>query len=175
MKWCKWQLLLYWTWYSLRFTLCCFILLCCVICIENGSIIFVCLFKVSGGKKNLSIPILTLFGSLSLSQQLAINTWQHIWFFISSLAFKTSLTRNPVDKITINLFISTVWKLRVNTLYIRNKLCCLLYFRHKTGLKELEFLRKLNDADPDDKYHCLRLNRHFFHKNHLCLVFESLR
>ncbi|KAL5021178.1 hypothetical protein ScPMuIL_000333 [Solemya velum] len=45
---------------------------------------------------------------------------------------------------------------------------------HKTGLKELEFLRKLNDADPDDKYHCLRLYRHFFHKNHLCLVFESL-
>ena len=48
-------------------------------------------------------------------------------------------------------------------------------FRHKTGLKELEFLRKLNDADPDDKFHCLRLYRHFFHKNHLCLVFESLR
>ncbi|KAH3769421.1 hypothetical protein DPMN_170689, partial [Dreissena polymorpha] len=45
---------------------------------------------------------------------------------------------------------------------------------HKTGLKELEFLRKLNDADPDDKFHCLRLFRHFFHKNHLCLVFESL-
>ncbi|XP_041375755.1 serine/threonine-protein kinase PRP4 homolog [Gigantopelta aegis] len=45
---------------------------------------------------------------------------------------------------------------------------------HKTGLKELEFLRKLNDADPDDKFHCLRLYRHFFHKNHLCLVFESL-
>lgn len=45
---------------------------------------------------------------------------------------------------------------------------------HRTGLKELEFLRKLNDADPDDKFHCLRLYRHFFHKNHLCLVFESL-
>nr|KAG5707946.1 hypothetical protein BaRGS_031677 [Batillaria attramentaria] len=45
---------------------------------------------------------------------------------------------------------------------------------HKTGLKELEFLRKLNDADPDDRFHCLRLYRHFFHKNHLCLVFESL-
>lgn len=45
---------------------------------------------------------------------------------------------------------------------------------HKTGLKELEFLRKLNDADPDDKFHCLRLHRHFFHKNHLCMVFESL-
>ncbi|KAJ7374555.1 Serine/threonine-protein kinase PRP4 [Desmophyllum pertusum] len=45
---------------------------------------------------------------------------------------------------------------------------------HKTGLKELEFLKKLNSADPDDKYHCLQLFRHFFHKNHLCLVFESL-
>ncbi|XP_073234228.1 uncharacterized protein [Porites lutea] len=45
---------------------------------------------------------------------------------------------------------------------------------HKTGLKELEFLKKLNASDPDDKYHCLQLFRHFFHKNHLCLVFESL-
>lgn len=45
---------------------------------------------------------------------------------------------------------------------------------HKTGLKELEFLKKLNDMDPDDKLHCLRLYRHFYHKNHLCLVFESL-
>lgn len=47
--------------------------------------------------------------------------------------------------------------------------------RHKTGLKELEFLKKLNDADPDDKFHCLRLFRHFYHKQHLCLVFEPLR
>jgi serine/threonine-protein kinase PRP4 len=45
---------------------------------------------------------------------------------------------------------------------------------HKTGLKELEMLRRLNEADPDDKYHCLRLYRHFFHKKHLCLSFESL-
>uniref|UniRef100_A0A8D1TMZ4 non-specific serine/threonine protein kinase n=1 Tax=Sus scrofa TaxID=9823 RepID=A0A8D1TMZ4_PIG len=45
----------------------------------------------------------------------------------------------------------------------------------KTGLKELEFLKKLNDADPDDKFHCLRLFRHFYHKQHLCLVFEPLR
>ncbi|KAK7869694.1 hypothetical protein R5R35_011766 [Gryllus longicercus] len=45
---------------------------------------------------------------------------------------------------------------------------------HKTGLKELEVLRRLNDADPDDKFHCLRLFRHFFHKNHLCMVFEPL-
>ena len=45
---------------------------------------------------------------------------------------------------------------------------------HKTGLQELEILKLLNDNDLDDKYHCLRLYRHFFHKNHLCLVFESL-
>lgn len=47
--------------------------------------------------------------------------------------------------------------------------------RQKTGLKELDFLKKLNDADPDDKFHCLRLFRHFWHKQHLCLVFEPLR
>lgn len=46
--------------------------------------------------------------------------------------------------------------------------------RHKTGLKELETLKKLNDWDPDDRYHCLRLFRHFFHKSHLCMVFEPL-
>ncbi|XP_066250833.1 uncharacterized protein Prp4k [Euwallacea similis] len=45
---------------------------------------------------------------------------------------------------------------------------------HKTGLKELEILKKLNDADPEDKMHCLRLIRHFFHKQHLCMVFEPL-
>lgn len=45
---------------------------------------------------------------------------------------------------------------------------------HKTGLKELDLLKKLNDADPEDKFHCLRLFRHFFHKRHLCLVFEPL-
>ncbi|XP_078494551.1 serine/threonine-protein kinase PRP4 homolog isoform X2 [Ciona intestinalis] len=45
---------------------------------------------------------------------------------------------------------------------------------HKTGLKELEYLKKLNDVDREDKYHCLRLYRQFQHKSHLCLVFESL-
>lgn len=46
--------------------------------------------------------------------------------------------------------------------------------RHKTGLRELEILKKLNDADPDDRFHCLRLYRHFFHKQHLCMVMEPL-
>ncbi|XP_014097443.2 serine/threonine-protein kinase PRP4 homolog [Bactrocera oleae] len=45
---------------------------------------------------------------------------------------------------------------------------------HKTGLRELEILKKLNDADPEDRFHCLRLFRHFFHKQHLCMVFEPL-
>lgn len=53
-------------------------------------------------------------------------------------------------------------------------LICLIHFRHKTGLKELEILKKLNEADPDDRLHCLRLIRHFFHKQHLCMVFEPL-
>jgi len=45
---------------------------------------------------------------------------------------------------------------------------------HKAGLKELEILRRVNNTDPDDKYHCLRLFRNFFHKQHLCMVFEPL-
>jgi len=45
---------------------------------------------------------------------------------------------------------------------------------HKTGLKELEILRRINNADQDDKYHCVRLFRNFFHKQHLCMVFEPL-
>merc|ERR1712242_426214 len=45
---------------------------------------------------------------------------------------------------------------------------------HKAGLKELETLRRVNNTDPEDKYHCLRLFRNFFHKQHLCMVFEPL-
>ena len=45
---------------------------------------------------------------------------------------------------------------------------------YKTGLKEAEMLRRLNDADPEDKFHCLRLFRSFYHKQHLCLAFEPL-
>jgi len=45
---------------------------------------------------------------------------------------------------------------------------------HKAGLKELETLRRLNEQDPEDKFHCLRLYRSFSHKKHLCMAFESL-
>ncbi|KAG0167520.1 U4/U6 small nuclear ribonucleoprotein prp4 [Apophysomyces sp. BC1034] len=45
---------------------------------------------------------------------------------------------------------------------------------YKAGLRELNFLRKLMEADPENKKHVIRLQRHFEHRNHLCLVFESL-
>ena len=48
-------------------------------------------------------------------------------------------------------------------------------FRERSGQRELEVLNKLRQADPDSKYHCLVLYRSFTHRNHLCLVFESLR
>lgn len=41
-------------------------------------------------------------------------------------------------------------------------------------MRELEILRKLNEADKEDKMHCLQLYCTFNHHNHLCLVFENL-
>ncbi len=45
---------------------------------------------------------------------------------------------------------------------------------YRAGLKEVAMLRKLNAADPDDRKHVVRLERHFDYKGHLCMVFESL-
>ncbi|KAL7342095.1 kinase-like domain-containing protein [Rhodotorula toruloides] len=45
---------------------------------------------------------------------------------------------------------------------------------YKAGLKEAQILRRLRDADPEDKKHLVRLLRTFEHRGHLCLVFESL-
>merc|ERR1711964_426024 len=44
----------------------------------------------------------------------------------------------------------------------------------KAGMKEIEILQKINDADPEDKKHMIRLERYFEHKGHLCMVFENL-
>ena len=53
--------------------------------------------------------------------------------------------------------------------------CMLLIIRRrKAGMKEIEILLKLNEADPEDKKHMIRLVRHFEHKGHLCMVFENL-
>ncbi|KZO89755.1 kinase-like protein [Calocera viscosa TUFC12733] len=45
---------------------------------------------------------------------------------------------------------------------------------YKAGLKEVQILNKLMQADPDDKKHIVRLHTTFEHRGHLCLVFESL-
>ncbi|KAJ3127632.1 U4/U6 small nuclear ribonucleoprotein prp4 [Physocladia obscura] len=45
---------------------------------------------------------------------------------------------------------------------------------HRAGMKEISILKKLAELDPDDKKHVIRLVRHFEHKNHLCMVFESM-
>lgn len=47
--------------------------------------------------------------------------------------------------------------------------------RYKAGLKEVQMLNKLRQADPEDKKHVVKLERTFEHRGHLCLVFESLR
>lgn len=44
----------------------------------------------------------------------------------------------------------------------------------KAGMKEIEILQNLNEADPEDKKHLIRLERYFEHKGHLCMVFEHL-
>ncbi|KAF9032940.1 kinase-like domain-containing protein [Panaeolus papilionaceus] len=45
---------------------------------------------------------------------------------------------------------------------------------HRAGLKEIQILNKLKQADPEDKKHIIRLERSFEHRGHLCLVFESM-
>lgn len=44
----------------------------------------------------------------------------------------------------------------------------------KASQKEMDFLRKVNDADPHDKRHIIRLLGSFDHKGHLCVVFEHM-
>ncbi|EFQ98162.1 CMGC/DYRK/PRP4 protein kinase [Nannizzia gypsea CBS 118893] len=44
----------------------------------------------------------------------------------------------------------------------------------KAGMTEIDILQLLQNADPDDKKHIIRFDRHFDHKNHLCMVFENL-
>lgn len=45
---------------------------------------------------------------------------------------------------------------------------------HRAAMKELKVIKVLNDRDPNDKSHVLRFYESFYHKRHLCLVFESL-
>ncbi|KAJ2079979.1 U4/U6 small nuclear ribonucleoprotein prp4 [Coemansia sp. RSA 988] len=44
----------------------------------------------------------------------------------------------------------------------------------KAGAKELQVLECLQDADPDDRMHVVRLAGSFVHRGHLCLCFELM-
>ena len=46
---------------------------------------------------------------------------------------------------------------------------------YKAGQKEMKILKKLNEADPLDRRHVVRLKESFEYRGHLCMVFESLR
>lgn len=45
---------------------------------------------------------------------------------------------------------------------------------YKTGLKEVSILKQIAEADPDNKYHCIKFITHFMHKSHLSIVLEPL-
>ncbi|ORX34183.1 kinase-like domain-containing protein [Kockovaella imperatae] len=45
---------------------------------------------------------------------------------------------------------------------------------YSVGRKEVAILKQLNDADPDDKKHIVRLEHVFDHRGHMCLVTESM-
>ena len=44
----------------------------------------------------------------------------------------------------------------------------------QSGEKEIEIVKLLNKADPQDKRHVIRLLDQFEYNNHLCLVYECL-
>ncbi|KAF2487636.1 kinase-like domain-containing protein [Neohortaea acidophila] len=54
------------------------------------------------------------------------------------------------------------------------KIACNNQTMYKAGQKEMEMVTLLNEQDPKDKKHIIRLLRNFDHKAHLCLVFENL-
>lgn len=43
-----------------------------------------------------------------------------------------------------------------------------------SGEKEIRVAKELNEKDPKDKKHCVRLLDHFEYNNHLCLVYECM-
>ncbi|POR37726.1 Serine/threonine-protein kinase prp4 [Tolypocladium paradoxum] len=44
----------------------------------------------------------------------------------------------------------------------------------KGGYTEIDILKKLNDADAEDKKYIVRFQAHFLHRGFLCMVFEGL-
>jgi serine/threonine-protein kinase PRP4 len=48
-------------------------------------------------------------------------------------------------------------------------------FMTKAALKEAQILELVDRHDQSHRFHCVRYYRHFQHRRHLCLVFESLQ
>lgn len=111
-----------------------------------------------------STSLWVLFNSFSLGGMLSYGLFRFIWYMV-----------HPASLYTFRKKMCQCLRCKIFGVAARTQRCVCPPSRQKTGLKELEFLKKLNDADPDDKFHCLRLFRHFYHKQHLCLVFEPLR
>ncbi|KAM0330194.1 hypothetical protein ACHAQA_004368 [Verticillium albo-atrum] len=44
----------------------------------------------------------------------------------------------------------------------------------KGGFTEISILQKLNDADPENRKHIVKFERHFDYNGHLCMAFENL-
>ncbi|KAF6809707.1 serine threonine-protein kinase prp4 [Colletotrichum sojae] len=44
----------------------------------------------------------------------------------------------------------------------------------KGGFTEIAILQKLNEADPENRKHIVKFERHFDYKGHLCMAFENL-
>ncbi|GAO19230.1 hypothetical protein UVI_02060430 [Ustilaginoidea virens] len=44
----------------------------------------------------------------------------------------------------------------------------------KGGYTEIAILQKLNDADPENRKHIVKFERHFEYRGHLCMAFENL-
>ncbi|KAL6637050.1 hypothetical protein ACP70R_024622 [Stipagrostis hirtigluma subsp. patula] len=55
------------------------------------------------------------------------------------------------------------------------KIICNNPVMYKAAKKEILILKNLGSADPKNKQHCVGLISNFVYRNHLCLVFESLR
>ena len=44
----------------------------------------------------------------------------------------------------------------------------------RAGEKEIMFLQRLVESDPDNRRHCIRMHERFDHEDHLCMVFEAM-
>ena len=44
----------------------------------------------------------------------------------------------------------------------------------RAGEKEIAYLMRLAENDPDNRKHCIHMHARFDHEDHLCMVFEAM-